>query len=471
MQAAELARWVENVAWSEGHAQALAALDARALGDAVDGGARSHEERWPERAVVEGWLDAALRHAVLTWGEGPRLTPRHAHALAEQLARGHGFGERDEREHLRAKVALLAALVGDFDLAVRALGGAPPASRVSARRAPTSLEGLVRHVATVARRGLGDDACASALRGYASSTACEPVVFWALALLSTRAGGFTPSEGRARAITWLEAAEPAPGRARMARRPAPTDDPRVSIFENFMLVLVDPAVRTRLEWEAQYHREAPPAARWSGISSFVATCLVFGFDDLLEETRDAWLAPNPRLAPTSPVPEAGLVLRAALGEPVEGWREQLVDDLTKFHSPRAASTLRRYRWSTEAAAVALVAEDVELVESLVQGRKGAFRPALRLGDEPRVVLAYFAQALRARALGLCVGRSDVQPAWEDLVASRVPSDGEDPRTGGAFGWVSFFCLAFSLFHTFGGAPPSEVPGLLRATLRGERDVL
>ncbi|MFO0674408.1 MAG: hypothetical protein U0235_33165, partial [Polyangiaceae bacterium] len=357
-------------------------------------------------------------------------------------------------------------------LVVRALGSGPLASRVSTARVPATLGALVRHVATTARHHLGEGASAVALRAYAASETCEPAIFWALARLAIEhAGGHPTSEVRARALALLDpSAEKLPA---TAQRTAPTDDPRVSIFERYMLVLTDPEARAGLEDAATYVRTLTPRRAWESHSaSFVARALMFGFDDLLEGVLPILLALDPRAASYTPSP--GLLLRAMLGHPIDGWETLLREDLRKFHKAKAISTLRRYRWSTEAAAVALAAGDTKLVKLLVGERKGAFRPKLRLGDEPRVVFAYFAQALEQREGGRAAGsaaerkveREDLEPAWQDLVASRVPDESDRARTGGAFGWVGLLCLAFTRLVRFGGHAPTEVAPLLRAELRG-----
>jgi hypothetical protein len=469
METEDLLRWRETFAWSDPDEAAFRELDERSQPQRT--AKRSFEEEWPPAEVVDAWVRAALR--LTASGQHIRLTPRHAEVLATQVTRGYGWGT-GPRELARARIALLAASLGETDLTVRMLGGGPLASRLSTGRAPTSLRAIVRHVATAARHRLGEATCAAALRGYGSSEGCEPEVFWVLAQLAVDPDrALTPAETRAsvRALVGLElpASEAASSATastwpKIALRPAPTDDPRVSIFERYMLVLGDPAKRTELEAEAAYILEDPTHTSWDFVSSFVAQTLVFGFDDLIDKTRTTLLALEPRRDPVKPSP--GLVLRAAMGHPVEDWRALLRTYLEQFHKPTKVSALRSHRWSTAAAAVALVAGDTKLTRLLAGERKGMFRPALRLGDEPRVVIAYFAQALEARSSGRAVQREDVEPAWEDLVANRLPDDHDNRRTGGAFGWASFVCLAVSLFHDFGGEEATEVPRLLRQALRG-----
>lgn len=446
--------WPDATAWTAAHEAAFAGLDARTK----IGSDAAFEERWPASEIVDAWIDAVFLDAALacTGDRASRFGQVHAEALVVQAKRGFGWGNSVHRDPVRAKAAIAAALVGDADLVVTALGGGPLSRSVSAGRAPASLGGLVRHVATAARHGLGEDACAPALRAWAEKL--EPPVLFALGRLAIEsAGGHPRAEVPAR-LAALLAGQGAPAKKRTALA---LDDPRVSVFERHMQVLADPAARPMLEDTAQYVREGRMLRGWdSHLASFVARAWVFGAEDLIASTLPVLVELDPRSNPHEPSPARPLL--AMLGHAADDWETTLRAELRAFHKPKALSTLRRYRWSTAAAAVALAGGDTKLVGKLTGGAAKKIRAGQSFGDDPRAVLQYFALALDAQAT-----RADVEPAFFGLLASRVADDADRARTGGAWGWASLACLAFVYFARLGGAPAVDVPRLLRATLRGE----
>jgi len=342
----------------------------------------------------------------------------------------------------------------------KGLGGRPLARTVVASKTHDSLGGLVRHVATAARHGLGEDVCRAALVAFAKGPTCEPALLFALARLAIEgAGGHPRGEVPARFSALFEDAAAAP---RARPRAAPIDDPRVSIFERFMSALSDEAAQAGLrEWQS-YVRELPAGRSFDTlVTRWVSHAWLLGMD--AEVTALMPVLTQLRPASTGSEPTAAFVLLAMLGHPVDDWRAQLLRDLRPFKTPRKVTTLRRYRWSTAAAAVALAAGDTALVKTLTPGpKKERFLPGKSFGDEPRSVLRYFALAIDAGAR-----QADVQKAWLELLATRVPEDRDATLTGGAWGWTSLCCLAFAYFHVLGGAPEADVLGLLRRTLRGE----
>lgn len=455
---ATLERWLATTTWTQAHARALAALAARA--EAAQSNTLTFEQRWPASEVVDAWVEAALIDAALgcTRSLHNTISAAQAQVLVSQSKRGFGWGFSKDRMPVQACASLLAALAADWDLVASGLGGRPLAQTVSGNKTSNTLAGLVRHIATAARHRLGEDVCASALQGYARSAACRPEVFWALARLAIEgAGGHPPSEVLVRARSVLLPATAAKPR----RRPGPIDDPRVSVAERFMMPLTDPKAGAELRAWAVELRQGRVRGWDSQTARFVARASVMGLDTELAETLPALLQLDSTWSATGPSP--ALIFLAMLGHPVVDWNERALSELRQFHQPRELSTLRRFRWSTEAAAAALATGDTNLVRKLTPGaKKERFVSRKTFGDEPRAVLRYFALALDVGAT-----RDDVTPAWLQLLASRAPDDDDGARTGGAWSWASLWCLAFTYFHRLGDVPAAEVPRLLRETLCGQ----
>ncbi len=441
------------------HEEALAALDVRSR---LDTGRASFDEVWPPDATVDAWIEAALIDAALacTNAGEPKVTAAHARTLVVQAKRGFGWGNSEHRVPVQARAAAVAALVGEWDLVAKALGGRPLARTVVASKTYDGLGGLVRHVATAARHGLGEEVCRAALVAFAKGPACEPALLFALARLALEgAGGHPRSEVPTRFFALLEDRVATP---RARPRAAPIDDPRVSIFERFMSALSDQEARAGLlEWQS-YVRELPAGRSFDTlVTRWVSHAWLLGMDAEVAALMPVLSQLRP--ASTGSEPTAAFVFLAMLGHPVDDWRAQLLRELRPFKTPRKVTTLRRYRWSTAAAAVALAAGDTALVKTLTPGpKKERFQPGKSFGDEPRSVLRYFALAIDAGA-----SQADVQKAWLELLATRVPDGGDQGRTGGAWGWTSLCCLAFAYFHVIGGAAEQDVLHLLRRTLRGE----
>lgn len=397
-----------------------------------------------------------------THAEERVVTAAQARVLVVQSKRGFGWGFSQHRVPVQGCVSLIAALAGDWDLVASGLGGRPLARTVSANKTPDALPSLVRHIATAARHRLGDNVCSSALTRYARSAACRPEVFWALARLAVEgAGGHPRSEVVARVRGLLLPAKAVVVKTGRSAQSTPIDDPRVSVAERFMTALTDAKATAELK-EAAYLRERQLRGWDSLTARFVARASMMGLDAELAEALPALLQLDPARSSSGPSP--AFVFRAMLGHPVDGWTERALGELRHFHRPREIWALRRFRWSTAAAAVALATGDTDLVRELTPGtKKERFVSGKSFGDEPRAVLRYFALALDARAT-----RDDVTPAWLQLLASRAPDDDDDARTGGAWGWASLWCLAFTYFHRLGDVPAAEVPRILRETLRGQR---
>lgn len=447
-------QWLVGARWSDGHEAAFAALDARSRTENSD--RLAFAEAWPDGAIVDAWIEAVLVDSALacTSGRVPRLEGVHARALVVQARRGFGWGNTEHRDPVRARASLIAALVGDWDLVAKGLGGRPLSRSVGKSSAFSSLGGLVRHVATAAKNGLGEGSCADALRTYATSSDCELPVLWALARLAIEiAGGHPRSEVPARFAAILGGAE---GTTR-ARVPV-VDDPRVSVFERYM-AMGSAEERAEVEQWLVYVRDERALAGWdASVAESVAHASVLGMDELLATVLPRLVALR---TGSSSYPTPAVPFLAMLGRPVLDGESLLRADLKKFHRARELSTLRRYKWSTAAAAVALAADDLGLVKKLTPASgKDVFRPGKAFGDDPRAVLRHYALAIEANA-----SLADVTPAWLELLVTRPP-DRDDGRTGGRWGWDSLWCLAFAHFHRIGGAAPHDVPGLLRNTLRG-----
>lgn len=448
-------KWLAEATWTVELDAAFAALDTRCRLD----GAGSFAERWPADRIVDGWIEAAFVDVALGCVDGrpPRLRETHARVLVTQTRRGFGWEHSSLREPVRARSALAAALVGAWDLVATALGGRPLAQAVSPNKSHAALGGLVRHVATAAKNGLGEASCAPVLASYAQSASFEPATFWALARLAIEGAGRHPcTEVPER---WRTLAD---GRVEPTRTPkrSAVDDPRVSVFERYMHLLEDTEAKATIERDRPYIERSLQRG-WDHAAGWVARAWVLGLDEAITVVRPALERLDP-VASTS-VPSPGVPFRAMLGLPTPDGEARLLRSLLPFHRARELSVLRRYRWSTRAAAIALAAGDTALVMTLTPGAtKGPFRAGKWFGDDPRPVLRYFAAALEAKA-----SRADVAPAFVELLVSRAPKDGDDSRTGGAWEWESLLCLAYVYFHRLGGARAEDVPRLLRATLRGE----
>jgi len=447
--------WLTGLRWTSAHEKAIAALHARSR--VKDLTALSFKEHYPPHATVDRWMEAVLIDSALACvsRKAPRLKVAHATVLVTQSKRGFGWGNSAGRDPVRARASLIAALAGDWDSVAKGLGGRPLAGSVAKGKTFSALSGLVRHVATAAKHRLGEGACAEALKAYAKSSDCELPVLWALARLAIEtAGGHPRAEVPTRFAAILDGAP-----TQVFARASVVDDPRVSVFERYMLMGSEEERGDVAAWLAHI-RDEHLTAVWDGrVSEAIAHASVLGMDDVVT-------ALVPRITQlhrgSSSYPSPAFLFLTMLGVRIDDWETKQRADLKKFHRARELSILRRYRWSTGAAAVALAAADLRLVKKLTPASgKDLFRPGKTFGDDPRAVLRYYALALEAKA-----SLVEVTPAWLELLVTRTPDD-DDSRTGGRWAWDSLWCLAFTHFHRIGGAKPEDVPALLQRTLRGD----
>jgi hypothetical protein len=449
--------WLASASWTDELDAAFAGLDARAR---LGHGEGTFEDRWPATEIVDGWLRAAFVDVALSCRDDrePRLREPHARALVTQTRRGFGWGDAKLRGPVRARAALAAALVSAWDLTATALGGRPLANAVTPKKIPATLEALVRHVATAAKHGLGEASCGRALAAYLESASFEPAIFWTLARLAIAvAGNHPPAEVAERCGALVRGDVAAPASA--ARRSA-VDDPRVSVFERYMHLWDDAGARAAIARDQDYVVTGGRRGWDTHTASWVARAWILGCDEAIAAARPTLERLDPIASTSTPSP--GATFRAMLGLPAPD-AATVQKSLQPYHRARELGVLRRYRWSTAAAAVALAAGDTALVKLLTPGTKNdRFRPGKTFGDDPRAVLRYVALAVEANA-----ARADVAAALVELLVARPPDDHDSARPGGAWRWESLLCLAYVHFHRLGGARPEDVPRLLRAMLRGE----
>ncbi|MFT3709554.1 MAG: cobalamin-dependent protein [Archangium sp.] len=414
---------------------------------------RSFEELYPSSDDVLKWIDAMLiDNALQCEGHQPRTELRFAHAehLFNQTRRGFGWGNYRQpdgfmqKEWVRDLTALCAALAGAWDLVAQVLGGRPLARKVLINKTYDGWKdfgGLVRHVATAARHRLGEGSCAVALQAWSKNPRCEPKVLMALARLAINgAGGHPVGE----VSTRFEALLRGEGANAVHKAESKVEDPRASVFEKYQPILTNS--RRALDNGGHFTPVGGFALTWLGGYDFD----VAKYAAKLESGGYPW-------------PSAGSIVAAAVGHPHKSWRGELEKSLKRVSTPRQVKSASRYRRSTIIAAIALAFGDTKLVKKFTAGpQKEVFKGGKTFGDDARKVLRYFALAIDAKAKP-----KDVEPAWLELLVSRVPDDYDDTATGGAWSWPGLFCLAYAYFHLLGKTPEGKVGEALRKTLRGQ----
>jgi len=377
-----------------------------------------------------------------------------------------GFGAGGTKERAQAwkgVLGLIAAIHADWELAAKATGGKPIASRVVATRtfgdAPAK---LARHLGAAVRGKLPAAEVEAAMtdlrtRFVDDTLPLDGRVALVAAHLYFHQIAVSPDVPAA-CRAWLEGgALDVPDSAPRAPAVADGEDPRVKIFERYAAELSDDTALAELADELrrsadrEEFRAPEDAARFTlATNAAMATHLFVARKPLPE----GW---ERRADPLVVLWLGG----TASPRVVADHREVLAGYVERFHDKAESRLAASWNHTFPEAVFALLAGDpVALVHLTGGGRLPRFRPGQFYKDDPQKLLRYLAAAIDAKA-----EPAAVIPAWHDFLSRRSPETNPSLK-GGRLGWYHLIAIQSAITEQLGGEPPAQVGRELQRAVTG-----